>query len=82
MNPNILSLTGQPCCPFDQGSIEGMNQLVKRIIGIVPTKQRLVADNPNWTQVLGLVTTVINSQHGHRKDDISSYEAIMVNNQP
>jgi hypothetical protein len=76
MNPNIISVTGRHRCPSDQGSVEDMKRLVKRIIGIVPTKQRLVADNPNWTQVLGLVTTVINSQHGHRKDDVSSYVAV------
>jgi hypothetical protein len=76
MNPNILSLTGQPCCPFDQGSIEGMNQLVKRIIGSVLTEQRLVDDNPNWTEVLVSVAAVINSQHGCGKDDVSSKEAV------
>jgi hypothetical protein len=76
MNPNIISVTGQPCCPFDQGSVEGMNKLVKRIIGSVLTKQRLVGDNPNWTEVLGLIAAVINFQHGCQKEDVSSYEAV------
>jgi hypothetical protein len=53
-----------------------MNKLVKRIIGSVLTKQRLVGDNPNWTEVLGLVAAVINSQHGCKKDDVLSYKAV------
>ncbi len=76
MNPNIISVTGQPHHPSDQGLVEGMNKLLKRIIGSVQTKRRLVGDNPNWTDVLGLVAAVINSQHGLRKDDVSSYEAV------
>jgi hypothetical protein len=49
-----------------------MNKFVKRVIGSVLTKRRLVGDTPNWTEVLGLVTAVINSRHRHGKDDISS----------
>ncbi len=33
-------------------------------------------ENPNWTKVLGSVATVINSQHGRGKDDISAFEAV------
>jgi hypothetical protein len=53
-----------------------MNKLVTRIIGSVLTKQRLVGDNLNWTEVLGSVAAVINSQHGRGKDGVSSYEAV------
>ncbi len=35
-----------------------------------------MGDNPNWIEVLGLVAAMINSQHGCKKDDVSSYEAI------
>jgi hypothetical protein len=76
MNPNIISVTGQPRHPSDQGLVEGMNKLVKKIIGSVLIKWRLVGDNPNWTEVLGVVAAVFSSQHGHKKDDISSYEAV------
>ncbi len=76
MNPNIISVTGQPLRPSDQGLVEDMNKLAKRVIGSVLTKQRLVGDNPNWTAVLDLVAAVINSQHGCKKEDISSYEAV------
>jgi hypothetical protein len=53
-----------------------MNKLVTRIIGSVLTKQRLVGDNLNWTEVLGSVAAMINSQHGRGKDGVSSYEAV------
>jgi hypothetical protein len=76
MNPSIISVTGQPHCSSNQGSVQGMNKLMKRIIGSVLTKQRLGGDNPNWTEVLGLVAAVNNSQHGCGKDNVSSYKAI------
>jgi hypothetical protein len=76
MNPNITTVTGRPLCPSDQGSVEDMNKLVKRFIGSVLTERRLVGDNPIWTEVLGSVAAVINSQHGRKKDEVSSYEAV------
>jgi len=36
----------------------------------------LAGDNPNWTEVLGMVSATINSQHGRGKDDVSSFEAV------
>jgi hypothetical protein len=76
MNPNIISVTGQPFCPSDQGLVEDMNKLVKRVIGSVQTERRVVGDNPTWTEVLGSVAAVINSQHECGKDEVSSYEAV------
>jgi hypothetical protein len=76
MNRHIIAVTGQSCRPSDQGLVEDMNKLVKRVIGSVLTKQRLVGNDPNWTEVLGLVATAINSQHGRGKDDVSFYEAV------
>ena len=35
MNPNVLTVTGQPQCPNDQGSVESINKLVKRVLGSV-----------------------------------------------
>jgi hypothetical protein len=75
MNSNIISVTGRPHHPSDQGLVEGMNKLVKRIIGSILMEQRLVGDNPNWTEVLGLVAAEINSQHERGKDDFSFFKA-------
>jgi len=55
MNPHIYAVTGRPCRPSDQGSVESMNKLVKRILGTLLTERRLAGDNPNWTKVLGMV---------------------------
>ena len=76
MNPHIYAVTGHPRCPSDQGSVESMNKLVKRILGTLLTERRLAGDNPNWTEVLGMVSATINSQHGRGKDDVSSFEAV------
>ena len=35
MNPNVLTVTGQPQCPCDQGSVKSVNKLVKRVLGSV-----------------------------------------------
>jgi hypothetical protein len=76
MNPHIYAATGRPRCPQDQGSVESMNKLVKRILGTLLTERRLAGDKPNLTEVLGMVAATINSQHGRGKDDISSFEAV------
>jgi transposase InsO family protein len=74
MNSHIYAVTGHPHHPSDQGSVESMNKLVKRILGTLLTERRLAGDNPNWTKVLGMVAATINSQHGRGKDDVSSFE--------
>ncbi len=76
VNPNILTVTGCPRHPCDQGSVENMNKFVKRVLGMVLAERRLAGENPNWTEVLGSVAATINSQHGHGKNDVSSYEAV------
>jgi hypothetical protein len=76
MNPHIYDVTGRPRRPQDQGSVERMNKLVKRILGTLLTERsRLAGDNPKWTEVLGMVAATINSQHGRGKDDVFSFEA-------
>jgi hypothetical protein len=75
LNPNILAVTGQPRCPRDQGSVENVNALVKRVLVSVLAKQCLAGENPNWTEVLGSIAAVINSQCGHGKNHVSAYEA-------
>ena len=49
LNPNILAVTGQPCCPQDQGSVESMNKFVKRALGSVLAERMNFGDTPNWT---------------------------------
>ena len=35
LNPNIMTVTGRPRCPCDQGSVENVNKLVKRVLDTV-----------------------------------------------
>lgn len=76
LNPNIMTVTGRPRRPRDQGSVENVNKLVKRVLGTVLAERRLAGQNPNWTEVLGSVASVINSQCGRAKNDVSAYEAV------
>ncbi len=71
MDPNILSVTGHPRQPCDQGAIENMNKFVKKVLGMVLAERRLAGENPNWTEVLGSVAATINLQHGHGKNNVS-----------
>ena len=52
LNPGILSVTGRSRHPRDQGSVENMNKMVKRVLGSVLAERRLSGKNPNWTEVL------------------------------
>jgi hypothetical protein len=76
LNPNILAVTGRPRCHRDQGSVENVNALVKRVLRSVLAERRQSGENPNWTKVLGSLTSIINSQCGRGKNDVSAYEAV------
>jgi hypothetical protein len=60
-------VTGRPHRPSDQGSVENMNRFVKRTLGTVLAEYRLVGKHRNWTEVLGSIASVINTQHGRGK---------------
>ena len=76
MSPNIITVTGRPRQPSDQGSVESMNRLVKRLIGSELAERRVAGENPNWTEILGAVMSSINSQHGRMTNSVSAYQAI------
>ena len=76
LNPKIVSVTGRPRCPRDQGSIENVNKMGKRILGTVLAEKRLAGQNPNWTEVLGSVAAAINLQCGRCKNYVSAYGAV------
>ncbi len=68
-----MSLLGQDA---DQGSVENVNKLVKRVLGTVLSEQRMEGQTPNWTSVLGSVAAVINSQCGRGKNSVTAFEAV------
>ncbi len=56
--------------------MENVNALVKRVFGSVLVERRQSGENSNWTEVLGSVSSVINSQCGRGKNDVTPYEAV------
>jgi len=53
MNPHICAITGRPRSPSDQGSVESMNKMVKRILGTLLTERRLAGNNGPYLVDLG-----------------------------
>ena len=47
ISPSIITVTGRPRQPSDQGSVESMNKLVKRLIGSELAERRAAGENPN-----------------------------------
>ena len=78
MNPNILTITGRPRVPRDQGSVESMNKTVKRVLQAQLAERRLRGEDPNWTEILGSVASCVNSQCGQGKYEETSYKAVML----
>lgn len=76
LNPSIITVTGRPRKPSDQGSVESMNRTVKRILGSELAERRMAGENPNWTEVLGTVMSTINSNSGRCSYSTSSYMSI------
>lgn len=77
INPSIISVTGRPRTPRDQGSVESMNKLIKRVLGDIESEQRAdgVTD-PNWTALLGRVMSAINNHRSRQADSVTSYQAV------
>ncbi len=76
LNCNIISVTGRPRRPRDQGSVENVNKFVKRVLGTVLSEQRMEGQTPNWTSVLESVAAVINSQCERGKNSVIAFEAV------
>ena len=75
-NPNILTVTGRPRKPSNQGSVERMNRMVKRVISSELSQRRMSGQQCNWTSILGAVTATINTQSGRGGNSVASYTAI------
>ena len=76
INPSIITVTGRPRKPSDQGLVESMNRLVKRLLGSELAQRRAAGENPNWTEILGSVMASINSQSGRSLNSIASYTSV------
>ena len=64
LNPSIVTVTGRLRTPRDQGSVESMNKLIKKVLLSVESELRSKSIDPNWTNLLGRVMAVVNNQSG------------------
>ena len=76
LNPAIISVTGRPRTPRDQGSVENMNKLVKRVLGAIEQELRLQGIEPNWTSLLGRVMAAINTHESRQPYSVPAYKAV------
>jgi hypothetical protein len=75
-NPNCFVITGRPRTPRDQGSVENANKLIQRVLKSISAERRLKGLEVNWTNLLGQVMSICNSQCGIRSLSTSSYQAV------
>ena len=75
-NPNCFVVTGRPRTPRDQGSVENANKLVQRVLKSISAERRLKGLEVNWTNLLGQIMAVCNSQTGMKSLNTSSYESV------
>ncbi len=75
-NPNCFLVTGRPRTPCDQGSVENANKLVQHVLKSISDEHHLKGLEVNWTNLLGQIMAICNSQTGMKSLSTSSYEAV------
>ena len=75
-NPNIVSVTGRPRTPSDQGSVENMNKFGKTVLQALENAEREAGRDVNWVNLLPRVTVAVNSHKGKGSKCSSAYEAV------
>ena len=76
INPSILTVTGRPRTPRDQGSIEWSNKTIKRMLSDLLADRHTNGLDDNWTMVLGVLTANLNSFHGRQTASVPAYNAV------
>lgn len=76
INPAIITVTGRPRTPRDQGSVERANQTVKRAIADVMAERRREGKDDNWTMLLGLITSALNTHRTRLATSVESYTTV------
>jgi hypothetical protein len=76
MNPSIVTVTGCPCTKNNQGLVEIMKIIAKRINNKTEEEHPQIGNVISWTMYLGIIMAAINSMEKRRLNGLSSYEAI------
>ena len=73
-HPFICSVTGRTRVPSDQGSVERLNQEIKRLIDSIIKEHRMKGDDKfSWLDALPYVTEAINKTYGFGVGGLSPY---------
>ena len=76
-HPGIITVTGHPRTPHDQGSIKNANKQVKAILGQIEQFERdRGVVNPNWIDLLPRVETTMNSRPQKNSGNVSAFKAM------
>ena len=76
INPAIITVTGRPRTPRDQGSVERVNATVKRAVASVCAERRREGKDDNWTMLLGLVTSSLNTHRSRLANSVEAYPTV------
>jgi transposase InsO family protein len=79
LDPGITSVQGCPRTPRDQGSVERLNQTIKRIISklVMKMKDKFPNKQHSWITVYPMAMSAMNSAKTSRKKfDNSPYESV------
>jgi len=74
--PSTTTVTGRPGKPSDQGSVENMNKLAKRILHSIEQEECLKGRIPNWTRPLGRMMGTVNSQKQKGANAVANYDVV------
>lgn len=76
INPAIITVTGRPRTPRDQGSVERVNATVKRAVASVCAERRREGKDDNWTMLLSLVTSSLNTHRSRLANSVEAYPTV------
>ena len=76
INPSILTVTGRPRTPRDQALIERANKTVKRMLSDLCAERRKEGLDDNRTNLLGRLTSNLNTFHSRQTNSVSAYKAV------
>ena len=76
INPAIITVTGRPRTPRDQGSVERANQIIKQAVADVCAERRREGKDDNWTMLLGRVTSALNTHRSRLANSVESYTTV------
>ena len=76
INPAIITVTGRPRTPRDQGSVERGNKTIKSVLFDVLSERTKEGRNNSWVMHLGVTMACINGHKSRQSTSVSSYTSV------